>query len=97
LFFIDQQGLGHFSGIGPYFPLAEGLWVQILLKRRRKTTSTEPTTLGATQAGQSTFTTLVISGNNKNKQLSLLSQCKRALTSRNTLFALLNHRSTQET
>jgi hypothetical protein len=44
-------------------------------------TNTVPTTLSALQAaGQSTFINaqLVISGNNKNKQLTLLSHCKVA-------------------
>jgi hypothetical protein len=39
---------------------------------------------------------LVISGNDKNKQLTLLSQSKLSLTTRNTLFALQNHWSTYE-
>jgi hypothetical protein len=33
------------------------------------------------------YTPIVISGNDKNKQLTLLSQCKLALTGRNKLFA----------
>jgi hypothetical protein len=36
-------------------------------------------------------TPLVISRNDKNKQLTLLSQRKLALTARNTHFAILNH------
>jgi hypothetical protein len=32
------------------------------------------------------YTPLVISGNDKNKQLTLLSQCKLALAARNTFF-----------
>jgi hypothetical protein len=58
--------------------------------------TTVPTTLSAIQAAsQSTFINaqLVISGNNKNKQLTLLSHCKVALTAINALFALSNHRS----
>jgi hypothetical protein len=35
--------------------------------------------------------TLVISENDKNKQLTLLSQRKVALTAKNTLYALENH------
>jgi hypothetical protein len=68
--------------------------VQILCQHQRKITNTAPTTLSAVQAAsQSTFINaqLVISGNNKIKQLTLLSQCKVALTTKNTLFA--NHRS----
>jgi hypothetical protein len=34
------------------------------------------------------YTQLVISGKNKNKQLTLLSQCKLALTGRNMFMAL---------
>jgi hypothetical protein len=57
---------------------------------RRKTTNAAPTTLSVIQAAsQSTFiNALVISRNDKNKQLTLLSQRKLALTARNTLFAL---------
>jgi hypothetical protein len=57
-------------------------------------TNTAPTTLIAIKAtSQSTFinahyTLLVISGNDKNKQLTLLSQRKLAITARNKLFAL---------
>jgi hypothetical protein len=52
---------------------------------------TVPFTLSAIQAvSQSTFINepLVISGNDKNKQLTLLSQRKLALTAGNALFAL---------
>jgi hypothetical protein len=38
------------------------------------------------------YTPLVISGNDKNKQLTLLSQRKFALTARNTLFAFLKYK-----
>ncbi len=37
------------------------------------------------------YTQLVISRNDKNKQIILLSQRKLALTARNTLFVLKNH------
>jgi hypothetical protein len=62
-----------------------------------ETTNTAPTTISAIQAAsQSTFineqyTPLVISWNDKYKQLTLLSQRKLALTVRITLFALKNH------
>jgi hypothetical protein len=52
------------------------------------------TTLMAIQAASQSsfinvqFTPLAISGNDKNKQLTLLSQRKLALTAINTLFAL---------
>jgi hypothetical protein len=42
----------------------------------------------------SNYTPLVISWNDENKQLTLLSQRKLALTVRNTLFALYNQWST---
>jgi hypothetical protein len=66
-------------------------------QRRRKITNKAATTLGAKQAAcQSSdplksmqyYTLLVNSGNDKNRQLTLLSQLKPALTAINTLFAL---------
>jgi hypothetical protein len=54
-------------------------------------TNKAPTTLSAIQAAsQYTFISaqIVISGNNKNKQLTLLSQRKLALTTINILLAL---------
>jgi hypothetical protein len=68
--------------------------VQILRQHQRETTNSTPTTLSALQASsQSTlsmnnYTPLVISSNDKNKQLTLLSQRKLALTALNKLFAL---------
>jgi hypothetical protein len=70
--------------------------VQILRQRRRKTTNTAPTTLSAIQAAsfftfinaQLKYTPLVIFRNNKNKQLTLLSQRKLTLTGRNTLLTI---------
>jgi hypothetical protein len=61
-----------------------------------KTNNTAPTTLNTIQAAsQYTFinalqrnTLLVISRNDKNKKLTLLSKQKLALTARNKLFAL---------
>jgi predicted GNAT superfamily acetyltransferase len=57
-------------------------------------TNTAPTTLSAIKAAQANpllsmnnYTSLVISWNDKNKHLTLLSQCKLALIARNTLFA----------
>jgi hypothetical protein len=70
------------------------LIVQILRQRRRKTTNTAQTTLSAIQAWQANpllsmnnHTPLVINRNKKNKQLTLLSQRKLALTAINKLFA----------
>jgi hypothetical protein len=68
--------------------------VQILRLSRRKAINATPTTLSAKQASiQSTFineqlTPLVFSRNDKNKQLTLLSKRKLALTAINKLFAL---------
>jgi hypothetical protein len=60
----------------------------------KRTTNTAPTTLSAIQAqanpllSMKNYTPLVISRNDKNKQLTLLSQRKLALTAINKLFAL---------
>jgi hypothetical protein len=66
--------------------------VQILRQRRRKTTNTELTTLSGIQSSsQSTyinFYPLVIGRNDKNIQLTLLSQRKLALTLINKHLAL---------
>jgi hypothetical protein len=69
--------------------------VQILRQCRRKTSNTAPTILSAILYKQqanpllsmNNYTPLVISGNDKNTQLSLLSRVKLALTARNALFA----------
>jgi hypothetical protein len=90
LLLIGQQGLGDFFRYRPLLSIGYRI-VQILRQRRRKTTNTAPTTLSAIQASsQSNFiyTSLVISRNNKNKQLKLLSQRKLALTVKNIIFAL---------
>jgi hypothetical protein len=75
LLLIGQQGL----------PLLFIFWriVQILRQRRRKTTNTAPTTLIAIQATMNNYTPLVIRRNDDNKQLTLLSQRKLALTGKN--------------
>jgi hypothetical protein len=55
LLLIGQQELGHFFRYRPLLPIG---WrtVQIVPQRRRKMTSTAPTTLSAKQAaGQATF------------------------------------------
>ncbi len=75
---IGQQGLLDFFRYRPLLPIG---WrnVEILRQRRRKTTNTAPTTLSAIQAAsQYTFvntqlySTLVISRNDKNKQLTVI-------------------------
>jgi hypothetical protein len=68
--------------------------VQTLHQRGRKTTNAALSAMQA--ASQSVFineqfnhyTPLLINRNDKNKQLTLLSQRKLALTARNTFFAL---------
>jgi hypothetical protein len=93
LLFIGQQGLEHFFRYRPLIPIGLGI-VQTLRQRRSKTSNTAPTTLSTIQAAsQSTFINEQLNsncdfGNDKNKQLTLLSQRKFALTARNTLFAL---------
>jgi hypothetical protein len=58
LLLIGQQGFGtflHFSGIGPCFPLAEGL-CKFYAKTPEENDQYSPTTLSAIQAvSQSTF------------------------------------------
>jgi hypothetical protein len=91
LLLIGQQGLGHFFRYQPLLPIG---W------RTPTPEETPPTTLSAIQAASqstfsmlSTYTSLVISMNVKNKQPTLLSQHKLVLDKlvldvRNTLFAL---------
>ncbi len=74
-----------------YRPLLPNGWriVQILRQRQREPTYTVPTTPRA--ACLSTFINAQLycnCGNDKNKQLTLLSQPKLALTAKNSLFAL---------
>jgi hypothetical protein len=85
LLFIGQQGLNISSGTSPCFPVAGGLCK--LYANGRKMTNTAPTTLYAAiqAASQSTFISaqfypLGISVNDKNKQLTLLSQRNPALS-----------------
>jgi hypothetical protein len=76
LLLIGEQGLVDFFRYRPLLPIGWRI-VQILHQRRRKITNTAPTTLIAIQAAsQSTFlkhnyTPLVISRNDKNKQLTI--------------------------
>jgi hypothetical protein len=91
LLLIGQQGLGHFFR---YHPLLSIGWriVQILRQHQRKTANTAPTVQYKQQANPllsiNNYTPLVISGNDKNKQLTLLSQWKLTLIPRYTLFAI---------
>jgi hypothetical protein len=89
LLFIGQKGLGHFFGYRPLFPIGWRI-VQILRQRRRKATNTAPTLLSAMQYKQQAnpllSTRLLISKNDKNKPISLLSQHKLARTGRNSWY-----------
>jgi hypothetical protein len=89
LLLISQQGLGHFFRYRPLLPFGWRI-VQILRHRRRKTTNIAPTALLVHYKQQanpllsmSNYTPLGISSNDKNKQLTLLSQRKLALTAIN--------------
>ncbi len=96
LLHIGQQGLADFFRYRPLLPIG---WktVQILRQRRRKTTNTAPTTLSAICTSSKpihfcsihNYTQPVISRNDKNRKLTLLSQRKLALTARNTLFKII--------
>jgi hypothetical protein len=85
LLLIGQQGMVHFFRYRPLLPIG-WMIVQILRQRRRKTTNTAPTSFSAIQAPRKfsfideQFTSLVISRNDKNKQQTLLSQHKLALS-----------------
>ncbi len=82
LLLFGQQCLGHFFRYRPVLPIGCRT-VQIVRQRRRKVTNTWPSTLNAipTSSNQQansllswhnyTGTRLVISGNDKNKQLTL--------------------------
>ncbi len=88
------------AGIGAFLQVLALLSIgsrfeQVLCQRRRKTTHTTPTLSAIQAANQSTvhvllsmhnYTPLVISRNDKNKQPTLLSTSKLALTARNTLL-----------
>jgi hypothetical protein len=83
------------SGIGPCFPLAEGVGKFYTYAAEQNDEYIAKTSLSAIQAAnQSTpidnYIPLVISGNAKNKQPTLVSHRKLALTVRNTRFALQN-------
>jgi hypothetical protein len=93
LLLIGQLGLVDSFRYRPLIPIDWSI-VQILHQRQRKTTNTAPTTLSEIQAScQSTFIneqsySLAISWNDKNMQVTLLSQLKLALPTINKLYAL---------
>jgi hypothetical protein len=90
---MGQQGLEHFFR---YLPLLSIGWniVQILRQRRRKTPIQRQQLLVQYKQQANpllsvhNYTPLVISRKDKNKQLTLLSQCKLTLTVKNALFAI---------
>jgi hypothetical protein len=81
-------------GIDPCFPLAEGLCKFCANARGKRTIQRQPLLVQYKQQASplllmNNYTPLVVSGNYKNKQLTLLSQRKLALTVRNTIFFAL--------
>jgi hypothetical protein len=81
------------SGIGRCFPLAGALCKFYANAGGKQPIQRQPLLEQYKQQANpllsmNNYSPLVISWNIKNKQLILLSQCKRALTARNTLLAL---------
>jgi hypothetical protein len=80
LLLIGQQDSGHFFRYRPLLPVGWKMYLQIILQQERKMVNTAPTTLSAIQAASQSilsmhnYTPLVISGNDKNKPLTLFSQ-----------------------
>jgi hypothetical protein len=96
LLLIGQQGLADFFRYRPLLPIGWRI-VQILRQCQRKTTNTVPTMpTNLVQYKQqanpllsmNNYSPLVISKYDKNKQLTLLSHCKLALTAINKLIVL---------
>jgi hypothetical protein len=95
LLLIGQQGLGDSSGIGPRISFAGGLCKFYANAGGKVTHTAQPLMEQYKQQANLllsmnnyTGTPLVISWNYKNKQPTLLSQRKFALTEGNSLFAL---------
>jgi hypothetical protein len=91
--FFGQQGLGHFSGLNTCFPLAGRLCKFYANTKGKRPIQRQP--LLAQNKQQTNlllslhnYNPLVISGNDKNKQLTLSSQRKLAITGRNMEMAL---------
>jgi hypothetical protein len=79
-------------GNGPFFAFAGGLCKFYANARGKLTLQRQPLYVQYKQQANpllsmNNYTPLVVSGMTK-KELTLLSQCKLALTARNTLFAL---------
>jgi hypothetical protein len=92
LLLIGQQGMGHFSGYRPLHRLARGLFKCYAnaggtVEYDRYSTSYSYCNTSIKPANPllsvNNYTQLVIGRNVKNKQLTLLSQCKLALTEKN--------------
>jgi hypothetical protein len=76
LLLIDQRSLGHFSGINPCFQLAGGLHEFYSNARGKQPIQRQPLFLQyiiskPTTLSMHNYTPLVISGNDKNKQLTV--------------------------
>jgi hypothetical protein len=96
LLLLGQQGLGHFSRYWPLLPLAGGLCKFYANAGGKRQIQRKPLLMQYKQQANPLlsmhyYTPFVISGNDKNKQLTLLSQRKLALTARKTHFALYNY------
>ncbi len=75
------------------FPLAGGLYKFYANGEGKRLIQRQPLLVqykqqGNTLLSMNNYTPLVISRNDKNKQLTILSQCKLVLNARNTLFVL---------
>jgi hypothetical protein len=84
------------SGIGPCYPLAEGLCKFYANARGKQPIQHQLLLVQNKQQANrllsiENYIPIVISGNDKNKQLTLLSQHILALTARNTVFAIKKH------
>ncbi len=93
LLLIGQQGWDISSGIDPCFPFPGGLCKFYANAGGKRPVQRQPLLVECKQQSNpllsmNNYTPLVIGGNDKNKQLTLLCQRKLALTAINTLFAL---------
>jgi hypothetical protein len=88
LLLISQQGFRYFSGIGPCFSLAGGLCKFYANAEGKRPIQRQPLIVQYKHQANPLLSMLhvLISGNEKNMQLTLLNQRKLELTARNTLF-----------
>jgi hypothetical protein len=87
LLLIDQQGLGHFLGIGPCFPLAGGLCKLYANAGGKRPIHSQPLLVQYKHQANPLlsmhyYTPLVISRKDKNKKVTLLIERKLTLTRR---------------